>query len=65
MTRKAVLLAAVFAAATFWPSLAGAQPAPQGFAVGILGGFESWSLDHVTPSIDANLPAQSHGPETH
>lgn len=45
MTRKPLILAAVFAAATVWPSLADAQPAPPGFAIGILGGFESWSLE--------------------
>jgi hypothetical protein len=45
MNRKPILLVAVFAAALLWPSLADAQAAPQGFAVGILGGFESWSLE--------------------
>jgi hypothetical protein len=45
MNSKPVLLVAVFAAAVLWPSLAAAQPAPQGFAVGVLGGMESWSLE--------------------
>lgn len=44
MNKKPNLLLAAFAAALLWPSLADAQPAPRGFAVGILGGFESWSL---------------------
>jgi hypothetical protein len=45
MNRKPILLVAVFAAALLWPSLADAQIAPRGFAVGVLGGFESWSLE--------------------
>ena len=45
MNRKPLTLVAVFAAAILWPSLAAAQPAPPGFAVGLLGGFESWSLE--------------------
>lgn len=45
MNRKPILLVAVFAAALLWPSLGDAQVASPGFAVGVLGGFESWSLE--------------------
>jgi hypothetical protein len=45
MNRKPILLVAVFAVALLWPSLADAQVAPPGFAVGVVGGFESWSLE--------------------
>ncbi|UCC82737.1 MAG: hypothetical protein JSW46_17475 [Gemmatimonadota bacterium] len=45
MHRLPLLLVAAFAAAVLLPSPAAAQPAPQGFAVGVLGGVETWSLE--------------------
>jgi hypothetical protein len=45
MNKRPVFLVAVLTAAVVWPTLAVAQPAPRGFALGVLGGFESWSLE--------------------
>ncbi len=45
MNRKALLLIAVLVAVILRPSLAAGQPAPPGFAIGVLGGFESWSRE--------------------